>query len=79
MASAEESGASREVTRLRYSPDASEAIRQVEAGEADVAILVRPVRVAEICAVADAGDRMPPKSTYFHPKPVTGLVLNPLD
>ncbi|NCA12828.1 MAG: DUF1015 family protein, partial [Proteobacteria bacterium] len=24
-------------------------------------------------------DRMPPKSTYFHPKPVTGLVLNPLD
>ncbi len=79
VASVEESGASREVTRLRYSPDASEAIRQVEAGEADVAILVRPVRVAEICAVADAGDRMPPKSTYFHPKPVTGLVLNPLD
>ena len=78
-ASAEESGASSEVTRLRYTPDAAEAVRQVEAGEAEVAILVRPVRVAQVCAVADAGDRMPPKSTYFHPKPVTGLVLNPLE
>ena len=79
VASAEESGASREVTSLRYSPEAFEAVRQVEAGEADVAVLVRPVRVAQVCAVADAGDRMPPKSTYFYPKPVTGLVLNPLD
>ena len=78
-ASAEESGASHEITRLHYTPDAAEALRQVEEGEAEVAILVRPVRVAQVCAVADAGDRMPPKSTYFHPKPVTGLVLNPLD
>ena len=78
-ASAEESGSSQEVTRLAYTPDASEAVRQVESGEAEVVVLVRPVRVAQVCAVADAGDRMPPKSTYFHPKPVTGLVLNPLD
>lgn len=78
-ASAEESGASGEATRLRYTPDATEAIRQVEAGEAEVAVLVRPVPIAQVCAVADAGDRMPPKSTFFHPKPVTGLVFNPLD
>jgi uncharacterized protein (DUF1015 family) len=76
---AEEAGVSHEVTRLHYTPDAAEAIRRVEMGEADVAILVRPVRVGQVCAVADAGDRMPPKSTYFHPKPATGLVLNLLD
>jgi uncharacterized protein (DUF1015 family) len=33
--------------------------------------------VAEISAVAEAGDVMPQKSTYFFPKPVTGLVINP--
>ena len=78
-ASSEESGASGEVARIRYTPDAAEAVRQVEAGEAEVAVLVRPVPVSQVCAVADAGDRMPPKSTYFHPKPVTGLVMNALD
>jgi uncharacterized protein (DUF1015 family) len=78
-AGAEETGAMHEVSRLRYTPDVSEAMRQVECGEADVAVIVRPVRIAQVCAVADAGDRMPPKSTYFHPKPVTGLVLNPLN
>lgn len=78
-ASAEESGTSHEIARLRYTPDAAEALRMVDSGTAEYALLVRPVRVAQVCAVADAGDRMPPKSTYFHPKPVTGLVLNPLD
>jgi uncharacterized protein (DUF1015 family) len=76
-ASVEEPGASA-VPRLRYSPDVADALRQVDSGMAEVAVLVRPVRVAHVCAVADAGDRMPPKSTYFHPKPATGLVLNPL-
>jgi len=51
----------------------------VARGEAEVAILVRPTEVGQVCAVADAGDRMPPKSTYFYPKPTTGLVMNRLD
>jgi len=51
----------------------------VARGEAEVAILVRPTKVGQVCAVADAGDRMPPKSTYFYPKRTTGLVLNRLD
>lgn len=78
-ASHEEAGHPGEVPRLRYTPDASEAIGMVCRGEAEVAVLVRPTRVNQVCDVADAGDRMPPKSTYFFPKPTTGLVLNTLD
>ncbi len=78
-ASHEEAGHPGEVPRLRYTPDAREAIGLVARGEAEGAILVRPTRVSQVCDVADAGDRMPPKSTYFFPKPTTGLVLNTLD
>jgi uncharacterized protein (DUF1015 family) len=46
---------------------------------ADAAFLLEPTPVAEIVAVAAAGDVMPQKSTYFYPKPLSGLVLNPLE
>jgi uncharacterized protein (DUF1015 family) len=35
--------------------------------------------VADIAAVAEDGDVMPQKSTYFYPKALTGLVINPLE
>jgi uncharacterized protein (DUF1015 family) len=35
--------------------------------------------VARVRAVAAAGESMPPKSTYFFPKVLTGMVLNPLE
>ncbi len=41
----------------------------------DVGVLLRPVGVAQIAKCAHGGDRMPPKSTYFHPKPMTGMVF----
>jgi uncharacterized protein (DUF1015 family) len=44
-----------------------------------VALLVNPVRVDQIVAVADAGEVLPQKSTFFYPKLATGMVLNPLD
>jgi len=34
--------------------------------------------VRQVCDVADADDKMPQKSTYFYPKLITGLVMNPL-
>ena len=43
------------------------------------AILLRPVSVAQIEAVAEAGERMPQKTTFFQPKPLTGLVFRSLD
>jgi len=50
----------------------------VRAGEYDAALLVRPTPVAEVKEIAAAGENMPPKSTYFYPKLLTGLLMNPL-
>ena len=48
-------------------------------GEAQAAILLRPVSVAQIREWAGARRRMPPKTTYFSPKPRTGMVFRFLD
>ena len=63
---------------IRYTPRADEAVRAVERGEADVAYLMRRPRVDDVFALARRGERMPPKSTYFFPKPLSGLVFHPL-
>ncbi|HEX8463141.1 MAG TPA: DUF1015 domain-containing protein [Abditibacterium sp.] len=64
---------------IAYTIDASEAMRQVEIGEGGAAFLLRETPVEQVKRVADAGDKMPQKSTYFYPKVATGLVLRPLD
>ncbi len=65
--------------RVVYTKSAEEAITWVDGGAdgADVAFLLEPTPVASIVAVAGQGDVMPQKSTYFYPKPLTGLVINP--
>ena len=60
---------------LDYSHDALEAIRRVNEQEYQLAFIVKPVRPDAIKAIADSGDRMPRKSTYFFPKIPAGLVL----
>ena len=62
-----------------YTKSAAEAIQAVDAGldDADAAFLLEPTPVASISAVAADGDVMPQKSTYFYPKALTGLVINP--
>jgi uncharacterized protein (DUF1015 family) len=64
---------------VAYSKSASDAIGQVDASTdgADAAFLLEPTPVAAILAVARDGDVMPQKSTYFYPKALTGLVINP--
>jgi uncharacterized protein (DUF1015 family) len=62
-----------------YSQDAVQARKLVESGEYQLAVILGPIPVTTIQAVADAGDRMPRKSTYFYPKLPTGLVFNRLD
>jgi uncharacterized protein (DUF1015 family) len=65
---------------LDYNADAARATAIVRAGRAAaVAVLVRPTRVAQVFAVADAEGVMPPKSTFFVPKVPSGVVLRPLD
>jgi uncharacterized protein (DUF1015 family) len=63
---------------LRYARTAEQALALVRSGECDVAFLMRPPPVAQVRDVADAGENMPPKSTYFFPKLLTGLLFNPL-
>ncbi|MBV9580229.1 MAG: DUF1015 domain-containing protein [Chloroflexi bacterium] len=64
---------------LRYTRNPQEAIAEVRAGKADVAFFVNPTPVTGVLAVADAGDLMPEKSTYFYPKAPAGLVMRDLD
>ena len=63
---------------LRYTRDEEEAVLSVRRGESTAAFLLNATTVEEIRAVAEAGDKMPQKSTYFYPKLKTGLVMNPL-
>lgn len=63
---------------VRYVADAKEALGMVQHGGAAAAVLMNPTKVEQVFAVADAGDVMPPKSTYFAPKVPSGLVLRPL-
>lgn len=64
--------------RVEYLHDVPEVLEQVEQGGQGVAFLLNPVRVDDVIALAEKGERMPQKSTFFHPKIGTGLVFNPL-
>jgi uncharacterized protein (DUF1015 family) len=63
---------------LFYARDTAEALAMVRSGEYEVAFLMRPTPVGQVRDVAAAGENMPPKSTYFYPKLLTGLLFNPL-
>ncbi len=62
---------------IAYTASAEAAIASLDDG-IDAAFLMRPTPVEQVRAVAAAGETMPPKSTYFFPKLLTGLVFNPL-
>jgi uncharacterized protein (DUF1015 family) len=64
---------------LTYRNDARTVAAQVEKGDADAAVLLRPVGVDIIRAAAAADLRMPEKTTFFAPKPRTGMVFRSLD
>lgn len=65
--------------QVSFTESAAEAERAVAAGRATAAFLVRPPTVEQVEAVALAGERMPPKSTYFFPKLTSGLLFSPFD
>jgi uncharacterized protein (DUF1015 family) len=60
---------------LSYQHGIDNVIDAVRSGRARAGVLVRPATVDQIRATADGGERMPPKTTFFHPKPKTGLVF----
>jgi uncharacterized protein (DUF1015 family) len=62
---------------LRFQPDAAAAEEAVRLGEAPAAFFLPPTRVERIRAVIERGGTLPQKSTYFWPKPRTGMVIRP--
>jgi uncharacterized protein (DUF1015 family) len=63
---------------LGYARDVDQARELLSAGKYDLAFLLRPTPVEQVQAIAAAGETMPPKSTYFYPKLLSGLLFNPL-
>jgi uncharacterized protein (DUF1015 family) len=61
-----------------YTPRLEEAVAAVDRGDVDAAFVLRRPRVEDVFAAARRGERMPPKSTYFFPKPLSGLLFHPV-
>ncbi len=64
---------------IRYLRDATEAIAQVQAGEANLAFLIKPVTLDQLRDISLSGYVMPQKSTDFYPKLLSGLAMYALD
>ncbi len=64
---------------LSYQHGVANVTEAVATGAARAAFLMRPATVPQIQAIAHGGERMPPKTTFFAPKPATGIVFRPLD
>ncbi len=63
---------------LGYSKSVEDSLALLEDGTYDVAFILRPIPVAQVRAICESDENMPPKSTYFFPKVLTGLVFNPV-
>lgn len=63
---------------LSYTKDAREAQALVSGGRIAAALIMRGIPKSAIAAVAEAGETMPQKSTYFFPKLLTGVAFHPL-
>src|SRR5215213_5668609 len=64
--------------RFGYARSAQDGIDMVTSAEYDLGFFLRPTPVTQVREVAAAGVSMPPKSTYFFPKVITGMLFNPL-
>jgi uncharacterized protein (DUF1015 family) len=64
---------------IEYTIDGKGALASVAAGKAAGAFLMNPPTVHDVERVSGSGATMPEKSTYFYPKLLTGLLMNPLD
>ncbi len=71
-------GPEKEKECVEYFSDETEILQRIDSGTAQLGLLLNPVPVSSVIAVAEADVRMPPKSTYFYPKTAAGLVINPL-
>ncbi|HEU5143276.1 MAG TPA: DUF1015 domain-containing protein [Solirubrobacterales bacterium] len=63
---------------LGYAKSVEDSLALLEDGTYDVAFVLRPIPVDQVRAICESDENMPPKSTYFFPKVLTGLVFNPV-
>ena len=66
-------------TRLRYSKSTEAALEELAAGKAQAALFMNPTPVESVVEVTRTGLRLPAKSTFFHPKLISGLVIHPFN
>jgi len=72
-------------------PDPAEAFRKMgddnsgggsdgsSSGDYEIGVFLNATLLSEVKTIADHGETMPQKATYFYPKPITGLVFNVMD
>ena len=63
---------------IGYAKSVEDSLALLEDGTYDVAFILRPIPVDQVRAICESDENMPPKSTYFFPKVLTGLVFNPV-
>lgn len=63
---------------IGYAKSVEDSLRLLSEGTYDVAFILRPIPVEQVRAICESDENMPPKSTYFFPKVLTGLVFNPV-
>lgn len=66
-------------TNICYTNNTDEAIDMVNSRNFDIAFFLRPVKISQVKTIAEMQDKMPKKSTYFYPKPLTGLVIHKIN
>jgi len=62
-----------------YTKDADDITRMIENGRASAGFLMNPVRIHQLKEIALNGEKMPPKTTYFYPKLLSGLTISPFE
>jgi uncharacterized protein (DUF1015 family) len=64
---------------VKYTREDGEALTKVTSGEFELSFLMNPTKIDELKAIAEGGEHMPQKSTYFLPKMLSGLVMYKMD
>jgi len=64
---------------ILYTKDIDKVMAMVDEANADAGFVMNPVKITQLKAVALSGERMPPKTTYFYPKVLSGLTVYKMD
>ncbi len=64
---------------ITYTNDLARATRDVDLGLAEACFIMNPVKIQQLKAIALKGERMPPKTTYFYPKVLSGLTIHQIN